>query len=83
MALDPENQKRMDILKFLKDCGGSCSEEQWRRFDSRTVHLDTYVLELEASRHMRHDSENKRYYLTPEGNTELAYLESVTDSLSD
>ncbi len=37
-----------------------------------TVHLDPYMLELEASEYVRHDSGDKRYYLTQEGEGELA-----------
>ena len=75
MALDPASQKRMKILKFLQDCGGLCSEEQWDQFDSGIVQLDPYMLELETSGYVRSEG----YSLTQEGERQLAYLESVTD----
>ena len=75
MALDPASQKRRKILKFLKDCGGLCSEEQWDQFDSGIVQLDPYMVELETSGYVRSEG----YSLTQEGERELALLESMTD----
>ncbi len=75
MVLDPASQKRLKILKFLQDCGGLCSEEQWDQFDSGIVQMDPYMLELETSGYVRSEG----YSLTQEGERELAWLESVTD----
>ena len=73
--MDPASQKRRKILKFLQDCGGLCSEEQWDQFDSGIVQLDPYMLELETSGYVRSEG----YSLTQEGERELAFRESMTD----
>ena len=72
MALDPASERTMRILKILKDCGGSCSEEQWSQVDSGMVHGDPYMLELESSGYVR----SERYSLTQKGREYLALLES-------
>jgi hypothetical protein len=83
MLLDPSSQRRMKILKFLLDCGGSCTREQWQRFDSGPVHLEPDMTDLVASGYVRHDESTDKYVLTDDGKKELALLTQATDSITN
>jgi hypothetical protein len=83
MPLDPISQRRMKILKFLVECGGSCSREQWTGFDSGPVHLEVDILDLVSSGYVRHDANTDMYILTEDGKRELALLQEATDLLTN
>jgi hypothetical protein len=83
MPLDPTSQRRMQILKFLLDCSGSCTREQWTGFDSGPVHLETEIPDLVTLGYVRHDAGTDKYVLTEDGKRELALLQEATDSLAN
>ncbi len=78
MPLDPETRRRIEILKFLRDCGGKCTEQQWKEFLLSLVHLDPYLLDLIASGYVRRDQVNTQYILTDNGKAELTRLEGLS-----
>ena len=78
MPLDPETRRRIEILKFLRDCGGTCTEQQWKEFLLSLVHLDPYLLDLIASGYVGHDEVNTQYILTDNGRGELTRLEGLS-----
>ncbi len=74
MALDATSQRRFKILGFLRDRGGSCSDTEWKVFDSGRVHLYIDMEDLKRQGYVLH--KNDTYSLTEEGKQELALLES-------
>lgn len=83
MPLNPASRRRMKILKFLLDCGGSCTREQWTGFDSGPVHLEADIPDLVASGYVRHDESTDKYVLTDDGKKELALLTQAIDSITN
>ena len=83
MPLDPTSQRRMEILKFLLDRGGSCTREQWTGFDSGPVHFEADIPDLVTSGYVRHHADTDKYVLTEDGKRELAFLQGATDSLTN
>ena len=83
MSLDPSSERRMKILKFLQDRGGSCTREEWTRFDSGTIHLDIDMQDLIRSGYASHDAATDKYILNEDGKRELAFLQGATDSLTN
>ena len=75
MTLDPTSHRRLKILGFLRDSGGSCSDQEWKEFDRDRVQLDPYIEDLEGQGYVLHA--NGRYSLTKEGTEEMVYLESL------
>ena len=78
MPLDSETRRRIEILRLLRDCGGMCTEQQWKEFLLSLVHLDPYLLGLIASGYVRHDQVNTQYILTDNGKAELTRLEGLS-----
>jgi len=78
MPLDSDSKRRMRILRFLRDCGGQCTREQWKQFDSGPVHLEIDMLSLLKSGYVKETSTGE-YTLTEAGKHELVLLEGVND----
>jgi hypothetical protein len=82
MSWNPETRRRK-ILTFLQENGGSCSEEEWGKFDENhepEIHWTLYmVVDWIPSNWIVHDQVKKRYSLTKDGETELQFLEGSND----
>lgn len=83
MPLDSTSRRRMKILKFLLDCGESCSREEWTRFDLGTVQLEIDMQDLIRSGYVSYEAGTGKYILTEDGKRELAFFQGATDSLTN
>ena len=85
MTLDQQTRRRMKILRFFQEKGGSCSNKGWEEFDNKgpgpqlAIDMETDLIPSGHVKHVKDDQSKERYILTEEGKQELENLESLKD----